>query len=349
MEKIKQWQRDGTLWLILLYLLLSILVVSTNYYQIKQQEMNIISRGLYTPTSFAFSLQDSSQPIDWRQLDTKKTFTLFNELDTKKDYKDRAIYFNKDTFIPPMQSGRYFTAADFYKGKRLAVLGKQVGKSVGKEDVFKKNGNEYFRVAGKTFEVIGRMGASYSSDLDKIALINIDAFDRLPNVYVMNTKDETLKQGRALSINQNRIPIQVIDRGDQGAQRYLGLDSYQKGLWITIASIMVVSSLLFNHFWLNKKKTELQILWEHGISIKQVYIHIMLQYLVIVSICYALVCLGSSALFVSLGKINPFFLVDYTLPLLTGYGVILLLSLLSIYLSKGGLLKQIDGKGKSFL
>ncbi|MDA8354357.1 MAG: ABC transporter permease, partial [Firmicutes bacterium] len=196
--QIRQWQRDGTLWLIVLYLLISILIVSANYYQIKQQEMGILTRGLYDPTSFTFTLQDSSRSIDWRQLDTNKPFTIFNELDTKEQYADRAIYFKDETFVPPMVSGRYFTSSDFYNGEQVAVLGQEVGKRVGKEDVFQKGGKEYFRLAGKTFEVIGRMGASYPSEVDELALVNMDAIDRFPNLYVMNTEDNRFQQDQAL-------------------------------------------------------------------------------------------------------------------------------------------------------
>ncbi|OYD07333.1 ABC transporter permease [Paludifilum halophilum] len=347
MNKFRQWRRNGSLWLIILYLLLSILVVSTSYYQIKQEEMNLLTRGLYDPTSFTFAFQGSSLSIDWRKLDTDKPYTVFNELDTKQKYADRAIYFNEKTFVPPMVSGRYFTATDFYTGKRIAVLGQEVGESVGKEDVFEKNGKEYFQLAGKTFEVIGRMGAFYPSEVDELALVNMDAIDNHPNLYVMNTEDNKMKHDQALSVNQNSIPIQVIDRTDHGAQRYLGTDFYQKGILIFIASILMITSLLFNQYWFNKRKNEIRILWQHGISLRKVYVRTTIQYLLLVSICYGLVSLGSSFLLIVWGKITIDSLRLHILQILIAYGGILLFSLLSIWVLKGNGLKPIDEKGTS--
>ncbi|SMO89935.1 ABC transporter permease [Melghirimyces algeriensis] len=347
MKKLKQWLRDGSLWLIILYLLLSILVVTANYYQIKQEEMNLLTRGLYNSTSFTFAFQNSSLSIDWKKLDTDKPYTVFNELDTKQKYEDRAIYFNEKTFVPPMVSGRYFTATDFYTGQRFAVLGQEVGESVRKEDVFEKNGKEYFRLAGKTFEVIGRMGASYPSEVDELALVNMDAIDNHPNLYVMNTKDNKMKQDQALSVNQNSIPIQVIDRTDHGAQRYLSTDSYQKGILIFIAGILMITSLLFNQYWFNKRKNEICILWQHGIPLRKVYKRMTVQYLLLVSICYGLVSLGSSFLFAVWGEITVDSLRSYVSQLLIAYGLILLFSLLSIWVLKGIGLKPIDEKGTS--
>lgn len=344
MNKMFTLNRDGTLWLIALYLLLSIIVTSSSYYQLKQQELDTLSRGLYDPASVSFTLQDSNQLIDWRKLDAEKNFTLFNELGTGK-YDIRGFYFKGDTYIPPVQSGRYFTNTDFYRGKRLAVLGKHVAD----ENVFKQNGKEYYRYGGMKFEIIGKMGASYPSKLEKTVLLNLDALNHLKevqtNLYVMNSDQKTIVKDHSLSINHDRVPIKVIDQGDHGAQRYISMDSYQRVIIIAFVGILIGSSLLFTQYWLRKKRTEIRVLWQLGFSIREVYRRVVIHYILIISACYWLVCLASSITLAVLGVISQEFLVPYTLNLLKGYGLILFSSILSIWISKGYLLRQMNTKG----
>lgn len=347
MNIILRLNRDGILWLIVLYLLLSVIVVSSSYYQLKQQELDALSRGLYDNVSISFTLQDPSRLIDWRQLDTEKPFTLFNELKTSK-YDIRAIYLKGNNYIPPIQSGRYFASTDFYSGKRVAVLGKQVGT----EDVVEQNGKEYYRYDGMEFEIIGRMGAPYSSKLDKTVLLNLDAFHHLKavqsNLYVMNSDQKPIAEDRSLRINGNPVPIHVIDRGDHGAQRYVSTDSYQRVIFIALVGILIGSSLLFTQYWLRKKRTEIRVLWQHGFSMRKVYIRVAVHYLLITSACYWLVCL-TSCILLAVPGVSEELLVPYTLNLLKGYGLILLSSILSIWISKSFFLRQMDTKGSHVL
>ncbi|WP_127489166.1 ABC transporter permease [Paenibacillus ehimensis] len=290
---MKKLQKSEALWIVILYFLLSVIIVSVSYYNAKQSELNVLSRGLYNQNSLAFMLDNVNiKGVDWTKLRSSKPFTLFKELETGQ-FHVRAVYFTGETYTPPIVSGRYFQEHDFVNDHRYAVVGKEMDRS----KLISQNGKSYFPYHGKNFEIIGTMGASYPSLIDTTVLLNLNAVDSseaLPSsIYVLNTQDSSIIKNNSLLVENTKINVQMLDRGDSGAQKYLGTDIYRKIMMYTVIGLLISSSILFTIHWMNKKKQEIRLLWIGGISPNIPLRKYASQYYVITFLCYLLVCTGS--------------------------------------------------------
>lgn len=341
-------RKDGTIWLMIFYLLLGAIMVSHSFYQIKQKELTVLTRGLYDENSLVFTIKDYDQTIDWRLLNTTQSFSVFNEVGTIKDktkenkliqYDIRAMYYQKDTYFPPMIVGRFFRESDFYCEKKLAVIGKNVDEN--KENYVLKNGKEYYVLGDEMFEIIGKMGAPYSSKIDNMVLLNLDAIKHVPsNVYVMNIGSNLVMNDRSLKFKNITLSIDVQDREDSGVQRSFAKDVYE--IMISLIAILVTFSFsfLFSIYWMDKKNFEVQTLWRLGIRIQQVYKRYAFTHFIITCLCYLIVCC-ISYLFVLHYQSIPDAWMMHSMNLLKGFGVIFLSSTFSVWVSFKKSIKQI--------
>ncbi|MDR6226667.1 ABC transporter permease [Desmospora profundinema] len=341
------------IWILVLYLLLSVIAVSFSFYQVKQQELNKLTRSLYNMNSISFVINNLDILVDWRKLKTTQPFTTFNDIgivyrkigDELVQYNARGIYYHKNTYKPPMISGRFFEEADFYQEKRLAVIGKNVEKS--EDNYIEQNGKKYYVFKGVYFEIIGTMGASYSSKIDDMILFNLDAIEQEEMgesaVYVMNIGKNPISNG-SLQFGDHTVSVDVIDKGDLGVQRFLSMDVYQLVIFLLLLLILVSLTLLFTQYWLGKKSTEIRILWQLGIPIGRAYQRYAITLVLIASGCYLLVGL-LSYWWLPRYLQNPQAGMMHTLHLIVGYGLILLSAGISMWLSFRKSIRQRLRKG----
>ncbi|MGC5326766.1 ABC transporter permease [Brevibacillus sp. SYSU BS000544] len=336
--------RDGSLWVAILYVLLSIILVSASFFHVKQIELSTLTRGLYGANSLFFKKAEDKGPLDWRLLDTQQKYTIFKELETTET-NVLAIYYKKDTYSPGMISGRFFQENDFYNGKNLAVVGQKIDMG----NFIHKNGKMYYKFHGKDYEIIGIMGAMYQSKIDTTILLNLDAVDNgdfsQDNTYVMNIeKGESIKKNNILVFKDNILNIHVFDRGDSGAQRYVNIGLFQDWLLIIVICLLISSSILFTAYWMRKKYSEIWILWLVGITVRKTCRKIVVTYLAITLMSYFLVCFMSYLIVVPYMS-NQDMVITYSENLLKGYGIILLSSLISVRVSVKNIVKQMTVKG----
>ncbi|QNR65245.1 ABC transporter permease [Paenibacillus peoriae] len=341
--------RNSTLWVAILYLMLSLIVISFSYYQVKHNELNTLSRSLYNENSISFTLNNQEEPLDWSKIDTSQSYTIFSELETikfKNEIQDiRAIYFKNDTDLPPMVSGSFFNSTDFYSNKKLAVIGKNVDKS----NIKKQNNKSYYKYQGRDYEIIGTMGAEYTSKLDNTILLNIDGVD-LENslqskIYVLNIGKNPITPEGVLKFKDHTLSVNVFDRGMSGSTRFLNMDAFQVLILIFIILILICSSFIFAYYWINTKKTEILILWQSGIKTNQILKRYTISFFIITFICYLSICL-ISYLFLILNTSSNFnVLLRFSFEFLKGYVIILLSSAISVWISFNQTIKQITLKG----
>ncbi|MDN4107009.1 ABC transporter permease [Paenibacillus polymyxa] len=341
--------RNSTLWVTILYLLLSLIVISFGYYQVKHKELNILSRSLYNENSISFTVDSHEEPLDWSKIDTSQSYTIFSELETikfKNEIQDiRAIYFKNDTNLPPMVSGRFFNSTDFYSNKKIAV----VGKNVDKTNIKIQNNKSYYNYHGRDFEIIGTMGAEYPSKLDNTVLLNIDGVDfknsLQSKIYVLNINKNPITPEGIMKFKDSTLSVNVFDRGNSGSTRILNMDVLQALTLIFIILILICSSFIFAFYWIKTKKTEILILWQSGIKTDQIFKRFAMSFFLITFICYLAVCL-ISFLFLILNTSSNFNeLLRYAFEFFKGYIIILLPSALSVWISFKKTIEQITLKG----
>ncbi|UHA72111.1 hypothetical protein [Paenibacillus sp. 481] len=340
---IKTLRNNGMLWIVILYLLLSVIIVATSFYQTKHQELHTLTRGLYDANSLSFTL-NNPELVDWRQLNTPHAYTIFKELETTS-IDVRAIYYNKNTYIPPMIKGQFFQERDFYNGKKVAVVGKQTDES----HLIQRDGKWYYDFQGQYFEVIGKMGASYHSKLDTTVLLNLDAVESgqpdSSRIYVLNMEDfrPVMKEG-ALKLTHADVSIHTFDRGERGAQRYVGTGNMDQHILFIVIALLVSSSVLFTQYWLGKKTTEIKVLWLMGVSLQHVYRRYRITYISLALLGYGSVC-GMSYLLLMPYLDHHASLKMYASYLVLGFGAVLLCAYISMWLCEKVITKQIAQKG----
>lgn len=340
--------RSSTLWVATLYLLLGLIVASFSYYQVKQNELNALSRSLYNENSIPFIVKNHEKPVDWSKIDTSQSYTIFAELETikvKSELQDiRGIYFKNDTYFPPLVSGRFFNHTDFYNNKKVAVIGKNVDKT----NVTEKNNKYYYQYQSENYEIIGTMGAEYSSKLDNTILLNIDGVSSeslQSKFHVLDISKNPITPDGVLKFKDNTLSVNVFDRGDSGSTRSLNMDVFHLMILIFIILILISSSFIFTYYWIEKKKTEILILWQSGITTNQIFKRYSIRYFLIITICYLSICL-IGYLYLSLDiSWNSDVLFKYSFEYLKGLILILLSSALSVWISFNQTIKQITLKG----
>lgn len=251
--------------------------MSFSFYQIKQLELNRLTRGLYDPRPFTFIINDHSSSIDWRELDTSDPFTVFVELDGPF----RGFFYEKDTYVPPMVAGRFFQAHDFYQSKKRALVGQTVNQDI--IDGLEEDG----------YDIIGIMGASYASEIDEMVLLNIDAVEDgkpVPDaVYVVNIGSGAFVPDDAIPFKESKLSVNVIDRKDRGALRFIGTDDLELLIIGFFVLLLVSLNLFITHYAMNGKRHEVRILWQLGVPVNQPYLRYAAMIFFLLTASYGLV------------------------------------------------------------
>ncbi|MFD2880040.1 hypothetical protein ACFTAO_35305 [Paenibacillus rhizoplanae] len=79
----------NTLLIAALFILLSLIVVVFNYYQVQHNELNQLSRGLYTKkiVYFFHHKKKKAAEINWSEIETSDDYTIFSELGSVEKWK----------------------------------------------------------------------------------------------------------------------------------------------------------------------------------------------------------------------------------------------------------------------
>ncbi|MEK4005052.1 ABC transporter permease [Paenibacillus sp. FSL H3-0333] len=335
-----------------LFILLSLIVVVFNYYQVQHNELNQLSRGLYTKNSIFFTIKEKAIEINWSEIETSDDYTIFSELGSVEKNGSwqelRAIYFNKSTYDPPLAEGRFFNNADFYNNDNLAVIGKNIDGT----DLLEKAGELYYTFAGRNYKVIGIMGAPYSSKLDDTVFVNLDSLQSDSfmdsTVYVMNIAHNPITSNLKLPFLQNDLPIHVFDRGDSGTVRAMNIGTQQLMVTFIFIILLFSTSVISALFWMNRKKSEILVLWQCGISLKTIGRRILSTYMAIALACYIFVATGSMLFFKLSLTFNRNSLFIFIQGLEIGLLAVLITSALVVWIFYVQVAKRITLKGKTY-
>lgn len=192
--------------------------------------INRISRGYYGEYATHFKF------IDEKDENIKKIITLLKN----EEYKDfaliydgyeagvRQIYIKGNYDSPPMLRGRFLTEDDFFNNKDLAVIGKDLLK-----DTYIADGKEVILIDNKQFEIIGVMGYSSASILDKMKVVNFDSLMKNynNNIYIMDGYSRYGKVGVRKTMDKitellkgGNIGVEVLDIKPIDTNRLLGMN-----------------------------------------------------------------------------------------------------------------------------
>ncbi len=170
--------------LVFLFLMIGIGTIFFGDYAVRQYRFSEASRGYYSENAFGLyaHTDQKGQTLDCfeivcRVVSENDGVSVSRYLGGTSSVTRLGTVFSQCPYEPRIIEGRYFTAADFYSGRRLCVLGKDFKPAISAENeqLVTEDGVTYFITSGVRYEVIGTMGYDLNSAANYSAILNLDA------------------------------------------------------------------------------------------------------------------------------------------------------------------------------
>lgn len=236
-------------------LAIALMNVIFSYFSVMQNQIDYVSRGLYSEGRLTALIQ-SDVLIDWR-LSEYGNYQIMVETPSSNQ---KAIYLKGRKMNVPLKSGRTFTDNDFYRSKRSILIG-----SNHEKDTFEKNGRTYFNIYQEDYEVIGVMGTFYSTRLDDMIVMNLDAYERdyLKSsnglYYFDGSRSWQVLNEIVEQYDEHLSTIKELNIEDKGVATYIGIASVERYFFIFVMVATIISVLISLIYWLHHNRNEMKV------------------------------------------------------------------------------------------
>ncbi|TDL86697.1 hypothetical protein E2R55_21600 [Vibrio vulnificus] len=311
--------------LILFIAIFAIVFLGLLNYSQNKNELDLLSNDLYSKDSIKFYL-DNNKPINLEGFETKYEFDI-NYIIFKEniDNNINAIYVNGENTAIPIKSGRFFQKSDFYKGKHVALIGRDF------RDVESIGNKRYIQYGPEKFEVIGVLGGSIKSKIDNKAFINIDAVYKLGQkynngAYILDGHNKTKQIFESLeAFHKDDAEFKKIEADGKGLSRLVTVKNNH--LLIILSLVILSVNLMVLSFWLYKKRVLIAVYQLIG---HPAWIIFSLNVVKFIFISFISLLIGMSAFFLISGHFMDFNaanlrLASYTLVIFYLYNFIIFL------------------------
>ncbi|HQA07787.1 MAG TPA: ABC transporter permease [Syntrophomonadaceae bacterium] len=293
--------------------------ISDTYYKEK------LSQGYYGSNTVYIKVNDPSKQLDQKSLYAGiKDAIIFQELAGERV---RAVFFRGDIEPPPLLKGRFFQEDDFFRGKKLVVIGNAYNPIV-----TERKGHDYIIINQEEYEVIGYLGGNEISKLDYMLMVNADAID--PGYGGVYAIDGNSKQNIAAAAQLLKNQVEkaggsylVIEREPRGIKRLMKNEHANALLFFVLISTFLLSSVAVNLSLYEKTKREIAIQRLLGFSSKTIVGQILRDYIFLAHVGFFL-GLSVALFLVSYNKIH----LSNSLAVIASYFVVILFGLLVIIL-----------------
>ncbi|UTR16882.1 ABC transporter permease [Salipaludibacillus sp. LMS25] len=298
-EQYRKLKKNGLLLIGLMYLVLSLAVMVFSFYQVKQAQLDMLAHELVAPNADAFTF-DEAYDVSWEKADITGPFTVFNG-----DGQIRGLFFQENTYIPPMIEGRYFSEDDFYAGKKVAVIGKSVG-----EDFVELIERDHY-------EIIGVMGTSHAAKIDHLILVNLDSLESpLSKRYTLHT-DHRQQEAGVLSFANKQLSTTTILAEEAGTLNFIGANRYHPVITLIFYMLVIFFNILIVIAYFSKQKRHYEIMWKIGIRVKEPFVRNATACILVGTASYLFV--GASSLFFAMTWVNRADITLHISNILMGY------------------------------
>ncbi|MCG8397253.1 ABC transporter permease [Bacillus atrophaeus] len=263
------------------FFVISFIVTLYSHYLTDQQRVERISNSLYSNDSVYVEITTNRQePFNWNCFDDQKEYTIFKEA-SDGDTKVRGFFSKGAIEKPPILEGRFFKASDFYKHKKVAVVGKAI------------KDKEYVLYEGEKYRIIGRMGLDKPTPLDQQTLINIDALEESKegstNYYVIDDYSSMKNIKNQLhNMLGKKTAINIKDKEEKGLNRVMGTDKQNQFVFYILLCVVALTSSFISVYWIHRKTMLITIQQLIGFQQRKILKSLILQYLVASQLFYLL-------------------------------------------------------------
>ena len=229
--------------------------ISDTYYKEK------LSQGYYGSNTVYIKVNDPSKQLDQKSLYAGiKDAIIFQELAGERV---RAVFFRGDIEPPPLLKGRFFQEDDFFRGKKLVVIGNAYNPIV-----TERKGHDYIIINQEEYEVIGYLGGNEISKLDYMLMVNADAID--PGYGGVYAIDGNSKQNIAAAAQLLKNQVEkaggsylVIEREPRGIKRLMKNEHANALLFLSLfqPSYYQVLQLLYRYMKKRRGRLRFSACW----------------------------------------------------------------------------------------
>lgn len=244
-----------------------------------------LSQAYYGSNTVYLQVNDPDNQLDYEAVYAgMKDAVLFRELSGNRV---RGILLRGKIVPPPLLTGRFFSEADFFTGKRLVVVGNTYNPVI-----TEVNGRDCIKINQEDYEVIGRMGASEISQLDNMLLVNLDAVDLgKSGLYAIDGQSEQNIVSASLlfksEVERAGAGYKLIEREPTGIRRLLKYEQSNALLYLVLVSVLLLSSVAVNLSLYEKKKSEIAVQRLIGFSSAKIVGQLLKHYALLAHIGYS--------------------------------------------------------------
>ena len=262
------------LFLSIMFAILSFSIMVTLIYNNEISNLEQISRSFYNSNSMYFTI--SKTKVDYQSLYNKlpADTILYSQLPSSSDI--RSVIFKNKINYPQIIKGRFFCEKDFSSSNsKLAVVGSKVGTT-------KLNGRQYINFNGESYEVIGIIGYSMPTKLDKTVMLSMNYnLLTLNSRYVISGNDQQ-KNYNFLG-NENLFgEVAVQDKKPTSILHIINTGMNQIVTSILFILVIVFNAFILSYFWLARKNDEITVKKMNGYKNRQILIDLYKEFF---SIC----------------------------------------------------------------
>lgn len=336
--KRKRWQADE-LAMIAILICVSVVSVLIGSYTISTLEMAKADRGYYGENTMSVIVDGTAKGSVSKILEfIEGQDNVFASVEQM--YLKRIIFKGKVTGIPVI-SGRFFTEADFFSGKKLAVLGR--APTTAGVELVNENGTQYVKVNDELYEVIGRVGYSVPSAVDQMIFINLDGENasqqycrQLILSYYGNAEVETLYPKLSALLSEggySSVPAEMPD-SETNLMNFFDLGALNSIMLAFSFFSVILATLPISAHWVGRRNKSIAIQRFLGFGLGSIIFSIIVRYFILFNIGFAggyLLIAGAAAF--KMISLYAFFSSATLVSYLVALGFNLLVALPAVFLS----------------
>lgn len=264
--------------LILIFIIISILLISISSYLSETYKIQCMSQGYYSSNTIYFR-NESNNNLNIEQIKSIINNSIFfKELDL--NYDIRGIIYSGKILMPEIKEGRFFEEADFNSGKKLAVIGSEFNNNIQKIE-----NEEYVIFNNDKYKIIGIMGYKQKSTLDRACFLTLDnSLLNTPGTFAIDGENNNNVISAYNKISKYLDSNIQIDREINSLNKFFNLEKYNISMFCTLIISFLLTTISISLYWIKRRNREIAVLRLVGYNDIRISLSIFTRYFKLVHI-----------------------------------------------------------------
>ena len=206
--------------------------------------------------SFIMESENYEKTIDykWTNELSNSDYILYKK-NIVSNQQVSAVYTKGQTYMPPILKGNYFTESDMNDKKGVAIVGKEILKSL--------YNKEKYTFMDDELDIIGILGYENKSSIyDNMILINLPYVINktgIDGMYLIDGIDNSTNIKSLIDEKLEECSIYEQDNNELSNKIYVNDNSGYKQIFICLIVIMILTSFSVSLIWISDKKDSIAV------------------------------------------------------------------------------------------